>query len=653
MKLYWTQSWTQTRTITFWLRLALALMLLPAALLWAQTPEETVRVEQVDTGMFPEVRLLTTVSDAQGQAVTDLGLEHFVLRSPTGEIPVRQVDSVPAEEVPVSLVLALDISGSIETLGLEQLKVAAINFIRTLSPDDQAALILFGNTSRVQNAFTRDHQAIINSIDTITPETLEEYTALYNATVEAVRLAETTTGQQGAGRQVVVIVTDGQNTVAPTTDSVSLDAAFEAVSTRNIPVHVLAVGPEVDEQSLRILATAGQFQAVDQVADIGGVFEQIITQVSQQYALHVRSNTDQSDPNQSLTLEVSDPPRGIEASTTLPMRRLLPQTPFVRLSATNPITIDQPSTVGVDIFWQAEPQTITLRLDTQPLVTDTVQGTSWRYDWTPITGTVTPGEHQLAVEIFDQEGNSGGSIARPVTLVAAAQALPDTASQGVPLWVWLLLVGIVLAILLVVVLILALRRPTNLPNQYASPQPQQSAPGGGGGGNFYNQAPFVTPSPQTPPRPPTAPTPLPTTKTRTPPPVPGSGAYAGGTGTPQQHPAGPVPPTVADQQPVVAPMLIVQQGKANHDHVRLLVGHEVVIGREPGLPLCLEDSKASARHARIRFHENGFTIVDLHSTNGIRVNGKRVNQLRLQHEDHIQIGDTILVYKDPQASARS
>jgi pSer/pThr/pTyr-binding forkhead associated (FHA) protein len=59
----------------------------------------------------------------------------------------------------------------------------------------------------------------------------------------------------------------------------------------------------------------------------------------------------------------------------------------------------------------------------------------------------------------------------------------------------------------------------------------------------------------------------------------------------------------------------------------------------------LHDSKVSRHHARIDKKEAGFTIVDLGSTNGTYVNGKRVASSALAPGDVIKLGDTVFRFE--------
>ena len=73
-----------------------------------------------------------------------------------------------------------------------------------------------------------------------------------------------------------------------------------------------------------------------------------------------------------------------------------------------------------------------------------------------------------------------------------------------------------------------------------------------------------------------------------------------------------------------------------------LASEETIIGRNPTTDITLLDENISREHSIIlRDSETGtYSIEDLQSTNGTKVNGKRVRSADLQHEDEIEIGHT-------------
>jgi hypothetical protein len=67
-----------------------------------------------------------------------------------------------------------------------------------------------------------------------------------------------------------------------------------------------------------------------------------------------------------------------------------------------------------------------------------------------------------------------------------------------------------------------------------------------------------------------------------------------------------------------------------------------IVGRQTG-DIPLSDSKVSSRHAEIKvLGPDEYYIIDLASTNGTLLNGKRVERHKFKHDDQIQLGDSIL-----------
>jgi pSer/pThr/pTyr-binding forkhead associated (FHA) protein len=73
-----------------------------------------------------------------------------------------------------------------------------------------------------------------------------------------------------------------------------------------------------------------------------------------------------------------------------------------------------------------------------------------------------------------------------------------------------------------------------------------------------------------------------------------------------------------------------------------LTAEETLIGRNPTTDITLLDESISREHAIVAWDaETGvFGIEDLQSTNGTRVNGKRVRSATLADGDEIQVGHT-------------
>jgi hypothetical protein len=70
----------------------------------------------------------------------------------------------------------------------------------------------------------------------------------------------------------------------------------------------------------------------------------------------------------------------------------------------------------------------------------------------------------------------------------------------------------------------------------------------------------------------------------------------------------------------------------------------VVLGRSREADLRIADVNVSRRHAEIRQEGTTYWVVDLDSTNGLEVNGKRTERSRLRDGDRITVGSTEVVF---------
>ncbi len=87
------------------------------------------------------------------------------------------------------------------------------------------------------------------------------------------------------------------------------------------------------------------------------------------------------------------------------------------------------------------------------------------------------------------------------------------------------------------------------------------------------------------------------------------------------------------------------------DGHRVPVAHGLTIGRVDGCDLRLEDPKASRHHARLIVEASVVEIEDLGSSNGTRLNGKEIQRRMLRSGDVIQIGTSLIIYREEGVEA--
>lgn len=82
--------------------------------------------------------------------------------------------------------------------------------------------------------------------------------------------------------------------------------------------------------------------------------------------------------------------------------------------------------------------------------------------------------------------------------------------------------------------------------------------------------------------------------------------------------------------------LILLSGSRVGDEVQ--VDGEAILGRSPDCALCLEDGGVSRQHAKVRLEADSIWLEDLGSSNGTKVGGQRVREVRLQDGDVFELG---------------
>ena len=146
---------------------------------------------------------------------------------------VRQkVEIVSPSAVPVSVVLALDSSASLDARERSRLALASAQVIDELKPGESAALVTFSERIAIQSAFTSDAAALRALV---AAPTSPGDTALYDAAHVAMLL-----GTSAPGRPFVILFSDGDDTASFLTE----DAVVETAQRTGAVVSVVMVGGE-------------------------------------------------------------------------------------------------------------------------------------------------------------------------------------------------------------------------------------------------------------------------------------------------------------------------------------------------------------------------------------------------------------------------
>ena len=251
--------------------------------------EEDGEIISVESNLVP---IPVSVLDAQGRAVTNLKLTDFELAIDGQR---KEISEISRSETPVRLALLFDNSSSVTTAREFEKKAAIRFFKRVVRPEkDLAALFSVSTGTRLEQTLTKDISQIITAIENFPPPA--GATALLDAIIKAADYLKT-----ADGRRVIVIVSDGEDTIS--------DATFEetvrAAQASNCQIYVVKTkdfenfkqtGQRGGNANIRILAAERRMQEL--AAQTGGTvyspidedeldraFNQISAELSQAYVL--------------------------------------------------------------------------------------------------------------------------------------------------------------------------------------------------------------------------------------------------------------------------------------------------------------------------------------------------------------------------------
>lgn len=78
-----------------------------------------------------------------------------------------------------------------------------------------------------------------------------------------------------------------------------------------------------------------------------------------------------------------------------------------------------------------------------------------------------------------------------------------------------------------------------------------------------------------------------------------------------------------------------------------LAGHTIVVGRDESADIRVDDKKVSRRHAAFKLIDGEPWVEDLGSSNGVRLNGKKINRrARFDYGSSIRVGGFVVTLKD-------
>jgi Ca-activated chloride channel homolog len=257
--------------------------------------EENVRAVELYTSVFNK-----------GRPVTGLTKDNFAILEDT--VPQTLDGFEIVTNLPLSLGIGVDTSGSMEESIVEAQK-AAVEFLKdVMTPRDRSFLVTFDNEPQLVSHFTTDRERLAQALAGMRAQ---GSTALWDALVYGLYQYQGT-----RGRKAYVILTDGEDRCSHFTFEAALDYAKKTgVSVYFIGLKIGTTQLEVRHKLNRISKeTGGAVYYVDTARNLAKIYAEINEELRSQYLL-TYAPQNKSVSNQWRKIEVKMTPSNLSART--------------------------------------------------------------------------------------------------------------------------------------------------------------------------------------------------------------------------------------------------------------------------------------------------------------------------------------------------
>jgi VWFA-related protein len=246
-------------------------------------------VRTKDLGYTEKVRteavLVPVIVTRDGQFVRGLQKQDFEVLEDGVPQPIAAMVS---ENAPLDLVVAIDISGSMEAV-LPEVKAAVRQLLAKLRPGDAATLVGFNDTPFVVAEREKDSRTREEAVELLTSW---GGTALYDATVRTLDLVSREWGRKG-----VVIFSDGDDRNSLT----RRETAMARVQASDSMLYTVGFGAGATVPQLRkslenyARSTGGRPFFPVRVQELDDIFDDIVKELANQYVLSYSSTNPRHD----------------------------------------------------------------------------------------------------------------------------------------------------------------------------------------------------------------------------------------------------------------------------------------------------------------------------------------------------------------------
>lgn len=241
------------RALLIWLAFALAFS--PALVSGQEKePDDVIKVN-TDLVVFDA----QVIDKKSKRIIGDLTKNDFEV---TDKGVTRQISYFSRDELPLSIILLLDVSRSVRPI-IHDVRDGALNALQRLKPADQVAVMAFASETKLEQDFTTDRALVSRKIEEATATGV-----LGNATFIGPALESAAIQMQHAptanSRRVIIVITDN---IAATSERQERDV-FEQLSDTGTVVYGLIVRGPVGK--VFNVVSLGQIKAINKFVEVSG-----------------------------------------------------------------------------------------------------------------------------------------------------------------------------------------------------------------------------------------------------------------------------------------------------------------------------------------------------------------------------------------------
>jgi VWFA-related protein len=183
------------------------------------------------------------------------------------------VTLVSFDQIPLNVILALDMSDSVAGERLEQLRGAGSGLLAALAKDDQAALVTFSHAVQLGAKLTTDVASVEAALSAAVST---GQTALVDGTYAGIMV-----GESDAGRGLLIVFSDGVDT----SSWLRADAVIDAAKRADVVVYGVSVVSRLKPEFLREITsfTGGRLFEIEKSANLSATFLGILDEFRHRY----------------------------------------------------------------------------------------------------------------------------------------------------------------------------------------------------------------------------------------------------------------------------------------------------------------------------------------------------------------------------------